>query len=58
MTATYTYDNRYTLSGVMNYSGTAYLPKGERFQLYPAVSGAWIVSNEKFSGKSEVTLTI
>ena len=51
VTATYTYDNRYTLSGVMNYSGTAYLPKGERFQLYPAVSGAWIVSNEKFFGK-------
>lgn len=51
LTATYTYDNRYTLSGVMNYSGTAYLPKEDRFHLYPAVSAAWIVSNEKFFGK-------
>lgn len=49
--ATYTYDNCYTLSGVMNYSGTAYLPEGERFHLYPAVSAAWVVSNEKFFGK-------
>lgn len=49
--ATYTYDNRYTLSGVMNYSGTAYLPKGDRFHLYPAISAAWIVSNEKFFSK-------
>lgn len=49
--ATYTYDNRYTLSGVMNYSGTAYLPKDDCFHLYPALSAAWIVSNEKFFGK-------
>lgn len=51
MAATYTYGNRYTLSGVMNYSGTAYLPQGNRFHLYPAVSAAWVVSNEKFFGK-------
>lgn len=46
--AAYTYDNRYSLSGVMNYSGTAYLPEGHRFHLYPALSAAWIISNEKF----------
>lgn len=46
--ATYTYNNRYTLNGVMNYSGTAYLPDGDRFHLYPAVSAGWVVSNESF----------
>lgn len=46
--ATYMYDNRYALNGVLNYSGTAYLPEGDRFRLYPAVSAAWIISNEKF----------
>lgn len=46
--ADYAYDNRYLLSGVVNYSGTAYLPSGDRFHLYPAVSAGWIASNEKF----------
>ncbi|WP_303011580.1 SusC/RagA family TonB-linked outer membrane protein [uncultured Bacteroides sp.] len=48
MHASYTYDNRYLLNGVLNYSGTAYLPEGERFHLYPAISAGWIASNEKF----------
>ncbi len=46
--ATYTYNNRYTLNGVLNYSGTAYLPEGDRFHLYPAVSAGWVASNENF----------
>lgn len=46
--ATYMYNNRYTVNGVLNYSGTAFLPKGDRFHLYPAVSAAWIASNERF----------
>lgn len=46
--ATYMYDNRYSVNGVVNYSGTAYLPEGDRFHLYPAVSAGWIASNEKF----------
>ncbi len=46
--ATYMYNDRYVVNGVLNYSGTAYLPEGDRFHLYPAVSAAWIASNEKF----------
>ncbi|MDO4163597.1 MAG: SusC/RagA family TonB-linked outer membrane protein [Bacteroides sp.] len=48
LNATYTYDNRYTASVVANYSGSSYLPEGDRFTLYPAVSAAWIASNEAF----------
>lgn len=47
-TAGYTYDNRYSLNGVVNYSGSAYLPDGDKFATYPAVSAAWIASNESF----------
>ena len=47
-TLSYDYDNRYSLSGVVNYSGTAYLPDGDRFHTYPAVSATWNVLNERF----------
>lgn len=44
----YSYDKRYFLNAAINRSGTAYLPKHDRFTLYPAVSAAWIASNESF----------
>lgn len=44
----YSYGQRYLLNGVVNYSGTAYLPKHHRFTAYPAISAAWIASNEPF----------
>lgn len=46
--ATYTYDNRYTLNAVANRSGSSYLPDGNKYATYPAVSAAWMVSNEAF----------
>ena len=49
--ATYTYDNRYSLNAVFNRSGSAYLPDGDKYSNYPAVSAAWIVSNEAFMEK-------
>lgn len=50
--ASYTYDNRYTLNAVFNHAGSAYLPDGDKFANYPAVSAAWIVSNEEFMNKA------
>lgn len=47
-TAGYNYDNRYLVDVVANHSGTSVLSRGDRFRTYPAVSAAWIVSNEKF----------
>lgn len=49
--ATYTYDNRYSLNAVFNRSGSAYLPDGDKYSNYPAVSAAWIISNEAFMEK-------
>jgi TonB-linked SusC/RagA family outer membrane protein len=44
----YTYDNRYVGEIGFSYFGyDAYAP-GNQWALYPAISGAWIVSNESF----------
>lgn len=50
----YTYDNRYMMSAVAALSGSSYLPKGQKFIFYPAVSMGWIASNEAFMKKQNV----
>ena len=42
-TASWNYDKRYFVDAVLNYSGSAYMPKGKRFHWYPAVSVAAII---------------
>ncbi|MFT4093720.1 MAG: TonB-dependent receptor [Niabella sp.] len=46
--ATYNYDNRYLLEINAGYNGSENFPKGNRYGLFPSVSGGWIISNEKF----------
>ena len=48
LNASYNYDDRYFLNGVLSYSASSKLPKGDKFRLYPAVSAAWVISNESF----------
>lgn len=55
-TVGYSFDNRYFISGALNYSGTAVLPENDRFNLYPSVSAAWVVSNEKFMSSDVINL--
>lgn len=47
-TVSYGYDERYLVDAVVSYSGSSYLPKDERFTLYPAVNLGWVISNESF----------
>ncbi len=47
-TAGYNYDNRYLADIVVNHSGTSFLSDGDKFRNYPAVSAAWVLSNEAF----------
>ena len=47
-TASYSWDNRFFADLAVNYSGSAYLPKGQRFNVYPALSLAYIVSKEPY----------
>ena len=42
-TASYNWKNKVFADVVLNYSGSAYLPKGNRFNFYPAVNVAGIV---------------
>lgn len=50
----YNYDNRYVAELAFSYFGIdAYAPDN-RWGFYPAVSGAWIISNEAFMKDSEV----
>lgn len=45
---TYTIKNKYILNGVFRESGASQLAKGNKWGFFPAVSAAWIVSNEDF----------
>lgn len=46
--ANYGYDNRYLIKLDMGYSGSEQYARGSRFIATPAVSAAWIASNENF----------
>lgn len=45
--ATYNYDERYLAEINLGYNGSENFAEGRRFGLFPAVSGGWVVSNEK-----------
>lgn len=47
----YNYDNRYIVDVVLNQSGTSVLSDGDKFRTYPAVSAAWVLTNESFWNK-------
>lgn len=46
--ANYMYDSRYVAEFGFSYCGSDNYAKGNRYKFYPAVSGAWIISNENF----------
>lgn len=46
--ASYQYADRYSVDGVLNYSGSAVLTEGKQFNVYPAIGLGWTVSNEDF----------
>ena len=45
---TYDYDKRYIAELVASYMGTDNYARGHRFGVFPALSAAWVVSNETF----------
>lgn len=50
----YNYAGRYLLDVVVNQNGTSVLSSGDKYRTYPAVSGAWVLSNESFMNNSVV----
>lgn len=49
--ASYGYDNRYLLKFDVGYSGSEQYARNSRFIATPAVSAAWIISNEVFANQ-------
>lgn len=50
----YNYDMRYFAEFNAGYNGSEQFAKGNRFGFFPAISGAWIVSNESFLHESRI----
>ena len=47
-TVGYNFDNRYMVDVVANCFGSSVLGKNDKYRAYPAISAAWILSNENF----------
>ena len=47
-TASYNWKNRLFVDAVVNYSGSAYLEPGKRFNLYPAINVAYVIMQEPY----------
>ena len=47
-TGLYSYNNKYSIQGVMNYAGTYSFDKGKRYAMFPSVGLGWVVSEEPF----------
>jgi hypothetical protein len=47
-TTSYTYNDKYTILGVLNYAGTHSFAKDKRYALFPSVGASWIISEESF----------
>lgn len=44
----YSYNDKYFIQGVLNYTGTYSFMKGERSKLFPSLGVSWVISDEKF----------
>jgi TonB-linked SusC/RagA family outer membrane protein len=47
-TGMYSFNDKYTVQGVLNYGGTSGLPAGGEYSLSPSIGFSWIVSEEEF----------
>ena len=48
-TTSYNYKDKLFVDAVLNFSGSAYLAPGKRFNLYPALSVAYVIGQEPYS---------
>ncbi|MDQ3674717.1 MAG: TonB-dependent receptor, partial [Gemmatimonadota bacterium] len=51
--ANYGFANRYFLSGVLRYDGSSRLAPGHQWEMFPAVSASWRISEEPFMDGSQ-----
>lgn len=48
LTGRYTYNDKYSLFGVLNYAGTYSFAKDKRYALFPSAGVSWVLSEEGF----------
>ncbi len=54
--ANYSFDNKYFLNTSMRIDGSMNFPKGHRYGYFPAISGAWIISEENFFHSDKIDM--
>jgi TonB-linked SusC/RagA family outer membrane protein len=47
-TGTYSFNNKFTIQGVLNYTGTYSYDKGKRYAFFPSLGVSWVISEENF----------
>jgi len=47
-TGMYSYNDKYSILGALNYAGTYTLDKNARSQLFPSIGASWVLSEENF----------
>ncbi len=48
LTGVYTFNDKYTIQGVLNYTGTSSFDVGKRYELFPSLGASWVISEEGF----------
>lgn len=48
LSLSYSYNDKYNLSGVLNYAGTYSFSAGNRYALFPSIGASWVLSDENF----------
>ncbi len=56
--AAYTFDSRYILTATLRADGSSKFAKGNKWGVFPSVSGAWRISQEKFFEESQIVNVI
>ena len=44
----YSYNNKYTVEGVVSYNGAASFKAGNRYKAFPSIGASWVISEEGF----------
>ena len=52
----YDYENKYFLTGSYRVDGSSAFPSSKRYASFPAISGAWLASNESFFNSKSIDL--
>lgn len=48
LTALYSINDKYSIQGLLNYTGTSSFDEGKRYELFPSLGASWVISEESF----------